>query len=123
MPEQPSPPPQQQMAVKVTKMDRPELGETFADSIESLYFDGQSMRIEFCVTRLEHRPNEAPSGRRYPACRLVLTPGAGMELMKQMQQVTTELIKAGVLKPTPTPAAAPSRPAAKEKEKEGKKAN
>ncbi|MDX2498322.1 MAG: hypothetical protein QNL11_10525 [Desulfobacterales bacterium] len=34
-------------------VDRPEVSETFADSIHGLSFDGQSMRIEFCTTRLD----------------------------------------------------------------------
>src|SRR5436190_13216316 len=61
-------------------VDRPELPETFADSVTGLFFDGQSLRIEFAVSRVDEiKPNTPISGRRYPACRLVLPPGAAVE--------------------------------------------
>jgi hypothetical protein len=89
-------------------VDRPELVETFADSIHSLVFDGQSLRIEFGVTRLDEvKQNVAATGRRYPACRLVLTPAAAIELINRMQQVGSALAKAGVVKQIP-PATMPT---------------
>jgi hypothetical protein len=82
-----------------TYIDRPELTETFADSITGLYFDGQSLRIEFTVSRMDEiKPNTPVTGRRYPACRLVLPPGAAVELINKMQQVGAALTKAGVVK-------------------------
>ena len=51
-------------------VDRPDCTETFADSINGVYFDGQSLRIEFGITRLdEMKPNTPVTGRRYPAQR------------------------------------------------------
>jgi hypothetical protein len=80
--------------------------ETFADSINNVYFDGQSLRIEFGITRLDDLKQNAPvTGRRYPAQRMVLTPVAAVELINRMQQVGVALTNAGVLKPTPTRAA------------------
>ena len=38
------------------------------------------------------------TGKRYPACRLVLSASAAVDLMNKMQQITAGLIKAGVLK-------------------------
>jgi hypothetical protein len=35
----------------VRYLDRPDMMETFADSITGLIFDGQTLRIEFGVTR------------------------------------------------------------------------
>ena len=62
-------------------VDRPEVSETFADSIKVISFDGQTMRIEFCVTRMdEPKPPVPPTGRQYPVCRLVLAPNAGLQL-------------------------------------------
>jgi hypothetical protein len=56
---------------EVRYIDRPDLAETFADSINSVTFDGQSMRIELGVTRLDDvKPNTPFTGRRYPAARL-----------------------------------------------------
>ena len=51
------------------------------------------------VTRLEdHRPPAPVTGKRYPACRLVLSNAAAIDLMNKMQQITAGLVKAGVLK-------------------------
>ena len=89
-------------------VDRPECTETFADAINGVYFDGQSLRIEFGITRLdEMKPNTPVTGRRYPAQRVVLTPIAAVELINRMQQVGAALQQAGVLKPVaPKPSAA-----------------
>lgn len=85
-------------------IDRPECAETYADSINQLYFDGQSLRIEFGVTRLDDiKPNTPITGRRYPAQRMVLAPVAAVELMNRMQQVATALVQAGVIKASPKP--------------------
>ena len=97
-----SPPPE----VKLHYIDRPDLAETFADSINALFFDGQTLRIEVGVSRVENSKNDEPiMVRRYPACRLVLTPGAAVELINHMEQVTSALSQAGLLKST-QPAAA-----------------
>jgi hypothetical protein len=98
-----SPPEQPQITLRY--VDRPDCDETFADSINALSFDGQSLRIEFGVTRLDERkPNALSSGRRYPACRLVLTPAAAIDLINKMQQIGAALVQAGVVKATPTQA-------------------
>jgi len=96
-----------QMAA-IRYVDRPECQEIFADSVTSAYFDGQSLRIEFGVTRLdEMKPNTPVTGRRYPAQRMVLTPSAAVELINRVQQVASALTQAGVLKAAPKPAANP----------------
>jgi hypothetical protein len=85
-------------------VDRPECTETFADSINHVYFDGQSLRIEFGITRLDDVKQNAPvTGRRHPAQRMVLTPMAAVELINRMQQVGAALTQAGVLKTNPPP--------------------
>jgi hypothetical protein len=94
-------------------VDQPDMAETFADSINNVYFDGQSLRIEFGITRLDEvKPNTPVTGRRYPAERLVLTPAAAVELINRMQQVGVALTQAGVLKPANPPAAAAATAAA-----------
>ena len=86
-------------------VDRPDCVEAFADTITHVYFDGQSLRIEFGVTRLDEvKPNTPITGRRYPAQRMVLTPMAAVELINRMQQVAAALTQAGVLKAAPKPA-------------------
>ena len=70
------------------------MNETFADSITGLIFDGQTLRIELGVTRFdEMKPNAPISGRRYPACRLVLPPAAAVDLINRMQQIAAALTR------------------------------
>jgi hypothetical protein len=85
-------------------VDRTDLAETFTDSINNLRFDGQTLRIEFGVTRFDDVKAGSPiTGRRYPACRIVLTPAAAVDLINRMQQIGAALIQAGVVKAaTPT---------------------
>ena len=82
-------------------VDRPEIAETFADSINALFFDGQMLRIEFGVSRFdEMKPNAPLAGRRLPACRLVLPATAAVELINRMQQIAAALAQSGVVKQT-----------------------
>src|SRR5580658_9993459 len=90
-------------------VDRPDIAETFADSVSGLIFDGQSLRIEFAVTRLDEvKPNTPITGRRYPACRLVLPPAAAAELINRMQQIAQALTEAGLADRNAPRAAAPT---------------
>src|ERR1044071_5321812 len=88
-------------------IDQPDMAEVFADSINHVYLDAQSLRLEFGITRLDEvKPNTPVTGRRYPAQRMVLTPLAAVELINRMQQVGAALQQAGMLKPTaPKPTA------------------
>jgi hypothetical protein len=88
-----------QAQVKYQYIDRQEVAEVFADFVQRIQFDGQTLRFEFCVSRLEDQQPGAPAaGKRYPACRLVLSAAAAVDLMNKMQQITASLVKAGVLK-------------------------
>jgi hypothetical protein len=99
---QPAVRPTEGQTAAVRYIDRPDCTETFADSVNNVYFDGQSLRIEFGITRLDEMKQNTPvTGRRFPAQRMVLTPGAAVELINRMQQVGQALTQAGVLKATP----------------------
>lgn len=89
--------PRQPAAIRY--VDRADMVETFADSVTGLIFDGQTLRIEFGVTRFDDvKANTQITGRRYPACRLVLPPAAAVDLINRMQQIATALTQAGVVK-------------------------
>jgi hypothetical protein len=89
-------------------IDRPEVAETFADAVTGLMFDGQTLRIEFAVTRLDEvKPNSPITGRRYPACRVVLPPAAALDLINRMQQIAAALTQSGLLKSAPRPGETP----------------
>jgi hypothetical protein len=80
---------------KLRYQDIPDLPETFADSIGQWIFDGQNLRIEFTVTRLDPGGSrDEPTGRRLPAARMVLTPLCAMDLIRQCQQLMAALEKA-----------------------------
>jgi hypothetical protein len=99
-----------QRQVALRYVDRPECMETFADSITHLSFDGQSLRIEFGVTRMDDVKQNAPmTGRRLPACRMVLPPAAAVDLINRMQQIATALTQAGVLRQNPPATSGESR--------------
>ena len=92
---------------QIRYLDNADMPETFADSITGLIFDGQTLRIEFGVTRFDEvKPNSPITGRRYPACRLVLPPAAAVELINRMQQIAAALTQAGVVRANPRPGAA-----------------
>ena len=51
-------------APKLKYMERPEIKEAFADSLETVIFDGMSVRMEFVVNRFEpSKPNAGPAAR------------------------------------------------------------
>jgi len=94
--------PTERQPASIRYLDQADMAETFADSITGLMFDGQTLRIEFGVTRFDEvKPNTQITGRRYPACRLVLPPAAAVELINRMQQIAAALTQAGVVKATP----------------------
>jgi hypothetical protein len=84
---------------KFRYQDMPELGETFADSIGGWSYDGNTLRVEFLVSRLDPvKGGEQPTGRVVPTCRLVLSTMAAVELIRAAGQITTALTQAGVLR-------------------------
>jgi hypothetical protein len=62
---------------QVTHIDRPEIPETFVDSLGLITLDGPITRLELCVTRMDKpNPPSPPTAKRYSVCRLVLAPEA-----------------------------------------------
>lgn len=87
---------------QIQEIDLPDVGETFADSLGMSFFDGQAMRLTFSVTRFQPpKPPKPPSAKRYPSCRLVMTPDCVVELFNQLQQVMGALQKIGLVKIEP----------------------
>ena len=41
-----------QAPIRYDYVDRPEVAEVFADFVQRIQFDGQTLRFEFCVSRL-----------------------------------------------------------------------
>ena len=97
---------QQAQQLETKYVDIPELAETFADHIENLFFDGATLRVEFCVKRIDQFARDKPAtGRRLPVCRLVLPREAAIELINQLQRLGGALEQQGLVKRQPPPAA------------------
>jgi hypothetical protein len=75
----------------------PELNETFVDSLALSTFDGAAARLTFCVMRMQG----PPQFKRYPVCRMVLTPDATVELFNRLNQMMGALQKLGLVKLEP----------------------
>lgn len=76
-------------------VDLAELPETYADSVQAVIFDGQSVKITFAVTRFEGREGQStPGGKRYTACRLVLPVGGAAALSEQLNKLGATIAQA-----------------------------
>ena len=91
---------QQTQPTPIRHVDLPELPETFADSVHAVVWDGQTLRVDLCVTRYpDLSPGAAAEAKRYPVCRLVLTSRAAVDLFNRLQQTMTALAQSGVISP------------------------
>ena len=85
--------------VELAYVDRPELSEIFADSVEKISFDGTALRIEFVVNRWdEPKAQTQPKGRKYPVCRLVLPANGAVGFFNQLSRLFAALEKSGAVK-------------------------
>ncbi len=76
-------------------VDRPELSETYADSIHAVASDGQSVKITLAVARMDTlQGQDAPTTKRYTACRLVLPIAAAAALSDQLNRLGATLAQA-----------------------------
>ncbi len=83
--------------LKIKYVDRPDIGETFADSVHVSSFDGSVVKVELCVTYPDGRPTaEERLAKRYPTGRLVLTAGAAIDLLNRLQHIVTAMERAGI---------------------------
>lgn len=83
----------------VQYIDRPEVSETFSDSLGLCNFQNQTAMVEFCVTRFDKvNPPDAPTGRRYPVTRLLMTPELIVDLFQFMQNMMSIMQREGIIK-------------------------
>ena len=94
----------QQQHQQARYVGRADPAESFADSIQTMVWDGTTLRVEFCVTRFAEA--EAAGERlaeRHPVCRLVLTAPAAVDLFNRLQQTMQALSNTGVVSPQQRP--------------------
>ena len=89
---------QQQQLPPARYVDNVQPAETFADSIRLMVWEGNTLRIEFCVTRFsDARSDTQGQPEQHPACRLVLTAPVAADLHNRLQQTMNALAKAGLV--------------------------
>lgn len=104
--------------MEIQHIDVPGVNETFADAVHELAFDGQTFRIELCVTRMNANGGnaaDAASGKRYTTCRLVLPTATALDLSRKLSRVFSAALKQASERKeavaAPAAYAAPSTPA------------
>ena len=97
-----------QQKIEYQYVDRPEISETYVDTLEKMVFDGQTLRMEFCVNRMnEPKPPNPPTGKKYTACRLVLPPMGLIEMTNKLNGIVAAMEKQGIIKKEVIPVVAP----------------
>lgn len=79
---------------KPTYVDRPDLMETFADTLETFNTDGETLRMEFCVDRLDARSMEhggKPNATKHPVARIVMPLSTAVEMMNRLNGLFTSM--------------------------------
>ncbi|HEY2179500.1 MAG TPA: hypothetical protein VGH15_13045 [Caulobacteraceae bacterium] len=80
-------------------VNRPEVAEVLVDAVRSIWIDGNTVRLELCVNRVDPpAPDTAPTGAQVTACRPVLTLAAALALLNGLKQMETALLASGQLK-------------------------
>jgi hypothetical protein len=92
---------QQQAPLSVSHVDIAELAETFADSVSNVVWDGQTLRVDLSVTRYPPPDQMSSGAKRYPVCRLVLTPAAAADLYDRLRQSSAAIAKGAEARKTP----------------------
>jgi hypothetical protein len=102
---QPQRPAQLPVPPKMTKVERLDVPETFADSLGKMTFDGMNAKLEFVVNWFdEPTPGQVmPSGKAISACRLILPIGGVLQLYAQLTNLVNSLQAQGALKQIPLP--------------------
>jgi hypothetical protein len=89
--------PQANASPKIEYVDVPAISETYADTVRAMMFDGQSVRLELCVTRMDEpkKDDGQLTGKRQTACRVVLPLSAALDLSSKLGRMMSTLAKQG----------------------------
>jgi hypothetical protein len=76
-----------------------EIAEVFSDCLGLAMFDGNTLRLDFAVSRMnEPKPPSTTTGERHIVARLVLSSPCAVDLINQMQMIANQLAQAGLIK-------------------------
>lgn len=82
-------------------VDRPEVSETFADSVVSVMTDASVFRIEFAVKRGHIKfKDQPPVMKKYTSARIVLTHEGAVELVNNLTNMLNAMAQASLPKGT-----------------------
>lgn len=83
--------------------DRVDLTETFADNVQRMSFDGRTLRVEFCVARMDEAEpkTKKKTGRAVPVVRLVLDLDGAVDLFNKVNSLQAAMQQIGVIKSEP----------------------
>jgi hypothetical protein len=88
--------------IQLQYVDREEISEAYADSLEKAVFDGNTVKLEFVVNRLSPPiPSQAPTGKKLTSCRVVLPLAGLIQMNGQIKNLLESLERQGVFKTTP----------------------
>jgi hypothetical protein len=83
----------------LTYVNRVDIPETLVDALHSIWIEGNMVRLELCVNRLDPpNPDTPAAGVQITACRPVLTLPAALALLNALKQMETALLASGALK-------------------------
>jgi hypothetical protein len=100
----PSHPLLQHVQPKLTLVDRPEISETFVDSLARVSFEGFNAKLEFVVVRMDDpNPPNPPAGRAVTASRIVIPLPGVVEMHAKLTQILDTLKAQGVIQPVSVP--------------------
>jgi hypothetical protein len=89
---------------QLTHVDRPEVSETFADSMWRVNVENMIAKLEFVVNRLDDPTPAAPlTGRAVTACRIVMPLPAMIDMLGKLQGVMSQLQTAGIIQSISSP--------------------
>jgi hypothetical protein len=96
--------PQPQVAPQLTYVDRPEISETYVDSLGRWTFENMLVKMEFLVTRMDDpNPSAPPTGRATTACRIVIPLPGMIDMLGKLQAIAAQLQAANILRPISNP--------------------
>jgi len=93
------PTPGQPLQLQLTYRDRPEISETYADSLGRVFFDGITLRMEFVVNRMDDpQPPNPPTGKAVTAARVVIPLPGMMDMVAKLQTLVQQMQTQGMLR-------------------------
>jgi hypothetical protein len=99
-----TPLPQSQAQLLLTYVDRPEILETYVDTLWRVYFDGNAIRMDFVVNRLDNPQAQPPRlGKAFTASRIVIPLFGMADMLNKLQDIMGQLQAQGTIRQTHPP--------------------